>query len=160
MKNFKILSIFFLLLYFSSFGLINAQETFLAPEFKLHDLNDKEFSLSSYKDKKPVLLFFWTTWCPLCRSQIKLLNRKYPQLSQENLEILCINVGESKEKIESFLKKNYLAWPVLLDENMLVAYTFDIVGLPTYVLIDKEGYIVFIDNYFPFQDYKAILSKE
>jgi len=129
-----------------------------APDFKLNSLNQEEITLSSYKDKKPVLLIFWTTWCPFCRTQLKLLNKKYPELAADNLEILAINVGEPYQKVESFAKSYALLYRVLLDPDSQAARSYRILGVPTYFLINKSGFIVFQDTYFPEDEYKNLIS--
>ena len=45
-------------------GASNAQA---APDFTLDRLDGGKISLADYKGKKPVILGFWTTWCPNCR---------------------------------------------------------------------------------------------
>lgn len=129
----------------------------LAPDFMLKDLNRDTFILSSYKDKQPVLLFFWTTWCPSCRSELKTLNDLYPELIKEGWELFAIDVAESAYRVENFVKNYALNFKVLLDKDAAVMDSYDLFGVPTYVLVDKEGYIVFKDNYFPRQDYRRLI---
>ena len=126
-----------------------AQTTAAAPEFSLVDLNNNTVSLSSYKGKQGALLFFWTTWCPFCRDQLKVINDEYSRLSQKGLLVLGINSGEPAARVARFLKKYSLKYPILLDEYSEVAFQYRITGVPTYVLVDKKGNIVYQDNYFP-----------
>jgi peroxiredoxin len=145
------------ILFFRSF--IFAGDLAAAPDFKLDDLEKNTITLSSYKDKKPVLVIFWTTWCPFCRTQLKILNKKYTDLVADNLEILAINVGEPYLKVESFAKSYDLLYSVLLDPDSQAARSFRILGVPTYFLINKSGYVVFQDSYFPEEEYKGLLAK-
>lgn len=121
----------------------------IAPDFKLQDLGQKVFSLSSYRNKQPVFLFFWTTWCPFCRRGLRDLNDSYPELAQKGWEVLAIDTGEPAEKVKRFADSYSLKFNVLLDQDLTVANAYDVLGVPTYVLIDKGGLIVFKDNYFP-----------
>jgi peroxiredoxin len=130
----------------------------LAPDFKLQDLNRNTFTLNSYKDKQPVVLFFWTTWCPYCRAELKVLNDMYPQLVKEGWELFAIDVAEPEYRVENFLKNYALSFKILLDRDASVTESFELFGVPTYVLVDKAGYIVFKDNYFPRQEYKKLIS--
>lgn len=136
-----------------------AQERGGAADFKLSDINNNTVTLSSYRDKQPVFLFFWTTWCPFCRKELKLLSDKYAQLVKDGFALLAINVGEPAYKVDNFIKKYSLAFEVLLDKDAKVAYTYDILGVPTYVLVDKKGYIVFEGNRFPQENYKDLISE-
>lgn len=157
MKNyFKIAGLLLLVMTLTT-TLVVAGELRRAPDFKLQDMQGNFVSLSSYKDKQPVLLFFWTTWCPFCRRELRLLNDKYSSLSKDGLELLSVNIGESAQKVDRFIKNYNLGFPVLLDRDSEVAGKYEILGVPTYTLIDKKGYIVFEGNYFP-QDYKNLVS--
>jgi peroxiredoxin len=112
-------------------------------DFQLPDLYKQTVTLSSYINKQPVLLFFWTTWCPFCRKELKVLENMQGRLAKEGLELLLINVGESSERVNNFLKKYSLAFKVLLDQDGEAANSFGLLGVPTYILIDKKGYILF-----------------
>ncbi|MCX5703901.1 MAG: TlpA disulfide reductase family protein [Candidatus Omnitrophica bacterium] len=129
----------------------------LAQDFILKDLNQNTVILSSYKNKQPVLLFFWTTWCPYCRGELKVLNGIYPELTKEGWEVFAIDVDEPAYRVESFLESYGLIFKVLLDKDAAVMESYGLFGVPTYVLVDKEGYIVFKDHYFPKGEYKKLI---
>jgi len=135
-----------------------AEEPVLAPDFKLKDLSQHTVVLSSYKDKQPVLLFFWTTWCPFCRRELKVLNEKYGELIKDNLEVLAVNIEEKQNTIDSFIRRNAIILRIFLDEDATVAQSYDILGVPTYILIDKKGYIVSEAHSFP-REYKKLISQ-
>jgi peroxiredoxin len=160
-KNNRFSRILFLLIFIPGiFQACLAAQPEAAPDFTLEDRYGKSLTLSSYKNKQPVLLFFWTTWCPYCREQVKTLNKLYPKLLKDGIEVLALNLKESPERVEGFLKNYEVKYPVLLDSKSLVSYSYDIVGIPTYLLINKKGYIVFRDNYFPQEEYKNLLLEE
>lgn len=136
-----------------------SQEKKLAPDFTLQDLSQNTFTLSSYKNKQPVMLFFWTTWCPFCRQELKTLKDNYPELVKEGLLLVAIDAGESAAKVSDFVKSYNLPFQVLLDRDKSVTKAFDVFGVPTYVLIDKQGYVRFVDNDFPKEEYKSLISE-
>lgn len=136
-----------------------SEEKTPAPDFTLRDLSQKSFTLGNYKDKQAVLLFFWTTWCPFCRTELKILKERYPELAKEGLELGAINAGESASKVENFAKSYNLPFRVLLDTDTSVSGDFGILGIPTYILVDKEGYVCLTTHYFPKEKYKSIISK-
>ena len=105
-------------------------------------------------------MFFWATWCPYCRDELSLLNEKYPELQKDGIALLAINIGESAERINRFMKNYNLNFPVLLDANNNVAYDYAVLGIPEYVLIDKEGYVVYYENRFIHREqYQRLLKK-
>lgn len=126
-----------------------------APDFQLQDLNDKAVFLNDYKGKKAVVLFFWTTWCPFCREALKTLDQEYVGLAKQGIQVLAINVGEPKYKVDNFVKSRSLSFTVLLDKDSTVADAYELIGVPTYVLINKSGEIVSTGNSFPRDALKA-----
>ena len=135
------------------------KEKVLAPDFKLQDLSENSVALSDYKGKNPVVIIFWTTWCPYCRAELNNLNQKYPQLAKEGWEVLAINVEEPSSLVAAFLKKRPLTFKVLLDMDAQIAHSYGVLGVPTYILVNKEGFVVFKDNYFPEDKYRELILK-
>jgi len=135
------------------------EELKLAANFKLQDIYKNEYTLSSYKDKQSVLLFFFTTWCPFCRKELSKLNDRYLELARYGFELFAINVGEPIEKVDKFAKSYSLAFKILLDKDTSVAQAYEILGVPTYILIDKKGRIVSTGNTFPEREYKELIPK-
>lgn len=138
----------------------SAQDLSSAPGFKLQDLDQDIISLSAYAKKQPVVILFWTTWCPMCPSELKDLNNAYLQLAKDGIEILAINSGELPDEVNSFVKSYYLAFRVLLDKDTSVTQSYGVQGFPLYVLINRDGEIVFKDTYLPIEKYKALLLNE
>ena len=129
----------------------------IAPNFKLKDLAGNTVTLSKYKGKQDVLLFFWTTWCPYCRKELKVLDEKHAELTKAGIEILIIDVGESAYKVDNFIKAQQITYRVLLDKDQSVAKEYRLLGFPTYFIIDKKGYIRFTGFSFPEEEYKDLI---
>jgi len=130
-----------------------------APDFKLPDTAGKTITLSNYKNKQQVLILFWTTWCPYCRRELKLLNDMSAQLEKEGTQILAVNVEEPGYKVSNFIKNYGLGFKVLLDRDGSVASSYGILGVPTYVLIDKKGNKRFQENFLPLEEYKKLIAQ-
>jgi peroxiredoxin len=130
-----------------------------APDFELQDTYQDTYTLSSYKNKQSVLLFFWTTWCPFCRRELKFLNDMYATLQKDGVEVLAINVGETQSRAEAFIRNYYLSYKVLLDRDARVSHAYEVVGVPTYAFISKEGYVLFHENFFPSKEYNDLIGK-
>jgi len=126
--------------------------------FSLYDLNGNLVNLSDFKGR-PVILFFWATWCPYCREKFPQLAQEYPNMKSKNIVFLAVDIGEQKSRVESYFKsKNIqIEFPVLLDQNSKVASGYNIVGIPTFIVIGSQGQILFSGNSFP-SDYESILN--
>jgi len=144
----------FLILIISVLGLY---QNALAQEAALKDLEGRPVALSSYKGK-PVILFFWTTWCPYCRQELKTLNLQAAQLAREGIVVLGVNVNEPVSRVQNFFKGYQLNFRMLLDNQGSLADKYDLVGVPTYVFLDREGKVVSKPHSFP-DNYKNLLLK-
>lgn len=112
-----------------------------ALDFALEDLNGNKVKLSYYKGQG-VLLVFSTTWCSYCRKEIPQLKELYAKYKEKGLEIINIDIQESKDKVSAFTIKHKLPYKVLLDTDGKVASMFGVRGVPTKVLISKDGTII------------------
>jgi thiol:disulfide interchange protein DsbD len=141
--------------FFAISGMVNlvyAQESKAVDtcfDFELRDLDGNTVTFSEFRDKNSVILFFWTTWCPYCRTELKNLNEIHSRLMTEGIEVLAINIQESELKVKRFLENNPVVFKVLLDLNGEVASSYEIIGVPTFVLINKQCQIAFKDHYLP-----------
>ncbi|MBN1636779.1 MAG: TlpA family protein disulfide reductase [Deltaproteobacteria bacterium] len=111
---------------------------FMAPDFTLSDLDGNTVSLNSLRGKV-VLVLFTTTWCPYCIKDIPNLKKTYEQYCDKDFELLAVYIQESQRKVSSFAAKYNLPYTVLLDTKGAVARSYGVVGVPTKVLIGKDG---------------------
>jgi peroxiredoxin len=123
-----------------SFGVQRFQEKKEPPPFSLKDLNGNQVSLSDYK-KKPVLLFFWATWCIACKEDIGLLE-KFSEGKRDQLEILTIAIdGEKERRVKGVVQKYRITLPVLLDIKEKVARSYGVKMVPSAFIINCEGWM-------------------
>ncbi len=83
-------------------------------------------------------MHFWADWCADCRAEFPKLQDAYMQLKDENFEILAINVGQSKEHVQSFIDNYNLTFPMVMDSNAEIAELYHIKGLPTNYFINAD----------------------
>ncbi len=114
-----------------------------APDFTLKSLDGQSVTLSQFKGKQPVLLFFWTTWCPFCLKEIKVVNAQHQVFADRGLAVLAVNAGENAAAVSRLVKNYTISMPMLLDEEDAVTRAYRILGVPHFVLIDREGLIVY-----------------
>ncbi|MFA5199593.1 MAG: TlpA disulfide reductase family protein [Candidatus Omnitrophota bacterium] len=124
----------------------------------IKDLKGRPVNVTGQKGR-PAILMFWTTWCRFCRDAIKAMNKDYAGIEKEGITVLVINVGEHEYRVKRYFQDTVMNFRVLLDENSLVADNYDIEGVPTYVLLNKEGKVVYKTNRMP-ANYKNLLLKK
>jgi peroxiredoxin len=117
-----------------------------APDFELKDTSGATVSLSSYKGQKPVLVYFWATWCQVCLKAKPKVVELRKSIPEGDLAILGINVGgaDSYERVKRFQEANPVAWPVLFDKDGSVSRTYHVQGIPLFVLVNKAGNISYM----------------
>ncbi|HEV7610362.1 MAG TPA: TlpA disulfide reductase family protein [Steroidobacteraceae bacterium] len=107
------------------------------PDFALKDLADKAWRLSDLRGKV-VMINFWATWCPPCRKELPDLEALYEEFASKGLVVLGIS-DEDPKKVEPFVRKHALSFPVLLDSKRMVNEMFAIKGIPRTFIYDRTG---------------------
>ena len=118
-------------------------------DFTLQGLDGQPVTLSQFLGKKPVLLVFWATWCPECKAAFPKINALHGGPAGEKMQILALDYRETREKVAAAVKSRDIRFPVLLDDRGQVARSFGVVGIPTYVLIGRDGTVVYRENVLP-----------
>ena len=121
------------------------QETVAAPDFSLKDIRGKTFKLSSQRGN-PVIMFFGTTWCPACRGEMPVFKAIYEKYARRGLKFLYIDINESTERVARFAKQNSFPYLVLVDADGSVANDYNLIGVPTLILVDKKGNVTGISH--------------
>ena len=129
----------------------------LPADFTLPDLDGQQVALGPFLGKKPVLLVFWATWCPECKAAIPEINALATGPLAEKLQIFGLDFRESREKVALAVKSRGIRYPVLLDERGQVARAYGVVGIPTYILIDRKGNIAWRKHLLP-EDIGSLLG--
>ncbi len=130
-----------------------------APDFALPTLEEpiKTVRLSEINADKPVLLVFWATWCPNCTEEIPRLNELHK--NKPELPILAVNVDDTRKKIQEFMKKHPITYPVLLDEKGKATDVYNISGIPVVILLEKGGGVLYYGYGLP-DSIDTLLKKE
>ena len=104
------------------------------------DKNDKKINIKEFNGSL-LLLNFWATWCEPCKEEMPSLDRLQINKNLSNLKIFAINISqESEKKVDSFFKDlNIENFEPYFDAPTTLAKTFSLRGIPTSILIDKDG---------------------
>jgi thiol-disulfide isomerase/thioredoxin len=104
------------------------------------DKNDKKINIKEFNGNL-LLLNFWATWCEPCKEEMPSLDRLQVNQNLSNLKIFAINISqESKKKVDSFFEDlNIKNFDPYFDAPTTLAKTFSLRGVPTSILIDKDG---------------------
>ncbi|HSJ59188.1 MAG TPA: TlpA disulfide reductase family protein [Anaerolineae bacterium] len=111
-----------------------------ATDFALTTLDGDQVSLDDYLGSA-VLLNFWATWCAPCEAEVPDLEAAYRAHQADGLVILGVSVQEKPESVRPFVENYDVTYPILLDTDGKVMNTYRPLGLPTTIVIDREGII-------------------
>jgi peroxiredoxin len=113
-----------------------------APNFSLRDLNGNVVEFKNFKGKL-IFLTFWATWCGPCKKEMPSLEALYQQFKYKDFSIVSIALDyEKSSSVKEFIKKNGYTFPVLVDPKNHTVDLFQVKGIPTTILIDKQGMII------------------
>jgi len=129
---------------------IEAKIGSIAPDFKLPATNGQEISLSSFRGKSNVIMFFIReTTCPQCRTHVMQLGRMYEQFREAGAEIIVI-LGEDMEKTREYANEINLPFPILSDSgrNVYTLYELEKYFLlfqrTASLVVDKDGLVRYL----------------
>ncbi len=121
-------------------SVVDAQPLFAA-SFK--DFDRKQQSLAQYKGK-PMLVYFWATWCKSCKQEVPeliALHKKYGS----KLNVVGIAI-DNTDKVREFATQHQINYTLLLGSNDAIALSKQlgnsVGGLPFAVVVDAQGRIV------------------
>ena len=98
----------------------------------------KPLDLSAYKGKV-VMVDFWASWCGPCRESFPWLNEMKAKKESQGFVILGVNVDESAQDAKVFLAANPAQFDIIYDPKGEYASYYDIPGMPTTLIFDREG---------------------
>lgn len=119
-----------------------------APAFTLPDLAGRPHTLAEYLQHGPVMLVFYTTWCPYCRKEIPTLKQAYHDYAPKGLQIVAVNAGlaDSIENARAYAAQHTLPYPVLYDADAKIAALYGVRAVPRIFLIQQNGRILKADR--------------
>ncbi len=104
------------------------------------DSENNQVSLDSFNGNL-ILINFWATWCAPCKEEMPSLDLLKINSKLDNLKIFPINVGnDNLEKSQKFFEElNIKHLELYFDSSLILTKKFLLRGIPTSILIDKEG---------------------
>ena len=122
-----------------TFGILRMKDKKEAPLFSLKGLDGNMTALNGLRGR-PVLLFFWGSWCAACKEDMPSL-QKFADDKRDQLTVFTIAVdGEREKRVQKIVKDLKVNLPVLLVYKEKVLKDYSVNAIPMAILIDQEGF--------------------
>jgi thiol-disulfide isomerase/thioredoxin len=110
------------------------------PELRFVGSNGEALTLGDFRGR-PVLLNIWATWCVPCRQEMPALDRLQAAFDKSQFLVLPLSIDrKGVPAVKSFYQELGLeTLGIYVDETSKAARALDTVGVPTTLLIDREG---------------------
>jgi thiol-disulfide isomerase/thioredoxin len=115
-----------------------------APGFSLTDMDGEKHTLDDYRGKV-IMLNLWATWCPPCLREIPSMESIFQDLKDKGFVVLAVNQFETPDHVFAYMGQLsvYPTFPVLFDRDSKVSELYGVKGLPTTLLINKQGQVAY-----------------
>ncbi len=129
------------------------------PAVTLENLNGDSVALSQWIGKKPVIVEFWATWCPICAEllpRMEAAQQKYGDRAE--FVVVAVAVNQSKNSVRRHLEKHPMPFTFLWDGNGAAVRAFQAPSTSYIAVLDAKGKVVYT-GVGEDQDIEAALSR-
>ena len=114
-------------------------------DFSLEDLDGEWQNFEDIQGEQLTLIDFWASWCKPCMKAMPEIEKIHKHFEGKGLNVIGINTDgpRSISKVPPLTKALKVSYPVLSDINNELMQDLNISALPTLLLINKEGEIVY-----------------
>jgi len=113
------------------------------PPFQATSLDGKPFDLTAERTRHVIFLNVWATWCGPCRFEIPELEKLHAKYASRGFEVVGVSVDEGgADAVKGFVAEQKISYPIVLDPPGRIANLLQTTVLPTSVVIDRNGKIV------------------
>lgn len=123
-----------------STGIASPDQRIPAPDFPLTLFSGQQTTLSTLRGHI-VVLNFWASWCPPCRSEMPQFERAWQTWQGQGVAILGVATGDRPAEALAFAQQVGVTYPLGLDADGRIAVAYRVTTLPTTYFLDREGRI-------------------
>jgi peroxiredoxin len=113
------------------------------PAVELLTLEGQPTRLQHALDGKVALVAIWATWCEACASEFEALARLSERAGAKGGVVVAVAVGEKRSTVAEFVARRGLKYSQLVDEDFRLADALGQSRVPTTLVIDRDGRILF-----------------
>ncbi len=118
-----------------------------APELQARLANGSSVVLSAHRGKL-IYLDFWASWCGPCRQSFPWMNALHEKYASKGFEIIAVNLDAKESDARQFLSEHPAKFTVAFDPVGVTPRNYEVKGMPSSYLIDREGRLLMIHSGF------------
>src|SRR6266849_355916 len=112
------------------------------PRYTAQTVDGKKFDVAAERGNV-VLLNVWATWCGPCRFEIPALEKLHRKYESKGFKVIGVSIDEGDAApVKQFVSEHEMHYPIVLDPEGKLASLFQTTVIPTSVLIDRKGKVV------------------
>lgn len=111
-----------------------------ASDFTLTLFDGTDLRLSDLRGKV-VMIDFWGSWCPPCRSEAPALQQVYLEYEGMPVEFVGVDIWDTEKDARAYIDRFGITFPAGLDEKGFIAVEYGVKGLPEKFFVTPEGII-------------------
>jgi thiol-disulfide isomerase/thioredoxin len=115
------------------------------PVFRLQDLDKKWQEYDQLKGSKLTVIDFWATWCQPCVRAIPLLSDMSEEFADQGVNFIGISIDgpRNQAKVKPFIQSMGVSYPILRDVNSELMTELGITAVPTLLVYNHEGELIY-----------------
>ena len=120
------------------------------PVFRLRDLDNQWKEYEDLKGNQMTVIDFFATWCQPCVRSIPLLNEISEEFVQRGVSFIGVSIDgpRNQSKIKPFTQSIGVTYPILRDTNSELMMELGVTAVPTLMLLDDEGELIYFHEGF------------
>ena len=117
----------------------------IPPDFTITTIDGKQLNIRNFKNEdKPILLYFWASWCPYCSKDFDVVKNIYPKYA-DKVTFLAIDLdpNEKTDLIGNYKSRKGLEGIDFAEADIDVLSNYGITHTTTKYAIGKNGFILY-----------------
>lgn len=115
----------------------------MLPAIELVNSENRAAGVDSVRAGKVALVSFWAPWCDSCVAELDALNRLDDRARRSGGLVIGVAVGETPASAAAFASNHQMRYPQLVDEDYKLTDALGQRRVPTTLVIDRTGRIVY-----------------
>ena len=131
------------------------------PEISLNMLNGEKWTNKDFENKV-VVIQFTGSWCGVCKREMPHLEKRvWQKFKNEDFILIGIDIKDTKEKAEEFVKLTGVTYPIAHDPEASIFSQFTLTGagVTRNIVVNKKGEIVFLTRLFDEKEFEGMIAK-